>query len=70
MEPNEAIYLMGFKKYSKNSGYGHTTAYAGKESHKYIYVNKMAAEYITALDAHCYGTANTKRQFLKQDINR
>lgn len=30
----------------------------------------MAAEYITAIDALCYGSANTKRQFLKGDINR
>jgi hypothetical protein len=30
MEPNEAIQLMGFKKYFKNTGYGYTFGFDGK----------------------------------------
>jgi len=43
MAPNEAIHLIGFKKYSKNRGYGHTATYDGQEDYKYEYdENNMA----------------------------
>ena len=55
MAPNEAIHLIGFKKYSKNRGYGHTVTYDGQEDYKYKYdENNVAMQYITAIDAVCY----------------
>jgi len=35
MKPNESIFLLGFKKYFSNSGYGYTAAYDGLETHDY-----------------------------------
>lgn len=71
MEPNEAILLMGFKKYFKNTGYGHTAAFGGLEKHNYSFTNnKIANEYITAIDAVCYAYYGASRQFGKEDIKR
>ena len=71
MQPNEAIQLFGFKKYSKNKGYGWTLEYDGPENHKYQYTtNKMAAEYITAIDAIHFSAANFRQQFTKKFFNR
>ena len=37
MEPNEAIHLMGYKKYSKNRGYARSCFYDGQEKLEYKY---------------------------------
>lgn len=71
MAPNEAIHLMGYKKYSKNRGYGFKVAYDGQEDYQYKYdENNMAMEYITAIDAMCYATENAKAQFGKDHVDR
>jgi hypothetical protein len=55
---------MGYKKYSKNRGYATSAAYDGQETHEYKYDEKnMPMEYITAIDAICFGGANTSVQF-------
>ena len=69
MAPNEAIHLIGFKKYSKNRGYGHTATYDGQEDYKYEYdENNMAMQYITAIDA--IPIYDSKEQFGKDHIDR
>ena len=71
MEPNEAIQLSGFKKYFKNTGYGYTCAFDGRETYEYQYSkDKVANEHITAIDAICYGYGNVRRQFSQKDIDR
>lgn len=71
MKPNECLFLSGYKKYFKNSGYGYDTDYDGPETHVYKYDNqKMAKEYITAIDAQPFGSANYYEQLTKRYINR
>ena len=71
MKPNEVLHLMGFKKYSKNTGYASSCAYAGQEEHKYDFdKSNMAQEYITAIDAEAYGSTNSKIQFTQKRIDR
>lgn len=44
MEPNEAIFLAGFKKYNKNDGYSFSTKFAGTETVPYEYDENMRAK--------------------------
>jgi poly(ADP-ribose) glycohydrolase len=70
MEANEAIQLIGFKKYHSNKGYSHTTSYQGSENYKYSYdSHRRAKEYITAIDAIQF-PKKAFDQYKKEKVNR
>lgn len=70
MESNEAIQLIGFKKYSSNKGYSYSTAYLGPDFHSYSFdKHKRAKEYITAIDALAL-PKDSAEQFHRSKIKR
>lgn len=71
MEPNEAIHLIGFRRYARNKGYSYKTSYLGPELHQYVYdEHKRAKEYITAIDALALPKKASIEQFRWNKIKR
>ncbi len=63
MNPNECLFLSGYKKYFRNEGYGWTANYAGPQTHEYKYDGKQAAQYISAIDAIPFHKYSDKIQY-------
>jgi poly(ADP-ribose) glycohydrolase len=58
MDKAESLFFDGYRKYSKNTGYGWTTKYSGQEN-----IDFSKKEYVIAIDAVHFPKNNTFVQF-------
>ena len=72
MEKNEALQMIGFRKYNCNKGYGMETVYNGPELHQYgIDSFGRVKDFITAVDAsvmHKRSGQQFSRDVIKREI--